>query len=153
MTLSSLRFPTRPHIFLAAVLTGGLTPGLAATPAVPGGATGAPGFTGTQALLGQRVFTQNCQGCHGAQLQGVRGPALRGTAFLAKWATGQRPLADLHGYLSQKMPRNKPGSLSAAEYLNVTAFVLSRNGYVPGPRTLTARTLNVPLAPPPATAP
>lgn len=107
-----------------------------------------PSFTSAQVTLGQRVYTQNCQGCHGDKLQGSRAPALVGEKFLDRWADGKRPAADLHGYIAKNMPRNKPGSLSTAQALNVTAFVLSRNGYKAGTRALTATTLMRPLIPP-----
>ncbi len=136
--------------FLAAGLgvTDSLAVGLAAFGAAQTTPAPAPSFTSAQVTLGQRVYTQNCQGCHGNKLQGVRAPALVGEKFLQKWADGKRPAADLHGYIAKNMPRNKPGSLSAAQALNVTALVLSRNGYKVGTRTLTATTLKRPLSPP-----
>jgi mono/diheme cytochrome c family protein len=128
----------------------GLT-ALASTPATPAVAA-APSFTRVQAAFGQQVYAASCQGCHGANLQGVRGPALMGEAFLAKWADGKRPAQELHDYIAQKMPRNKPASLTPAQYRNVTAYVLSRNGYVAGTRSLSPTTLKAPLARPPAKA-
>ncbi|ACO46581.1 c-type cytochrome [Deinococcus deserti] len=107
-----------------------------------------PSFTSAQVTLGARVYTQSCQGCHGDKLQGGRSPALIGEKFLAKWADGKRPVADLHGYIAKNMPRNKPGTLTTAQALNVTAFVLSKNGYKAGKRSLTATALKVPLSAP-----
>ena len=52
-------------------------------------------------------------------------------------------------YIAEKMPRNNPASLTAAQYRNVTAYVLSRNGYAPGTKSLSATTLRTPLAAPP----
>lgn len=133
-------------VWLGAALTlGGLTLAVATAPAA---ATPGPSFTRVQATFGQRVYTTSCQGCHGANLQGVRGPALVGPAFLSKWADGKRPAAELHEYIAQKMPRNKPASLTAAQYRNVTAYILSRNGYVAGTRSLSPTTLRAPLAAP-----
>lgn len=128
----------------------GLTAALASTPATPTPA--APSFTRVQAVFGQQVYAASCQGCHGANLQGTRGPALVGQAFLAKWADGQRPAHDLYTYTAEKMPRNKPGSLTAAQYRNVTAYMLSKNGYAAGTKSLTPASLKVPLARPPAKA-
>ena len=110
----------------------------------------APVFTKAQVTLGQRVYTQSCQGCHGAQLQGARSPALVGKVFLSEWADGKRPASALHQYIAQKMPLNKPGSLTPAQALNVTAYVLAQNGYQAGKKRLTTTNLKVPLAPPPA---
>lgn len=125
---------------LAVVLA---APGAAQTTPAP-----MPSFTSAQVTLGQRVYTQSCQGCHGDKLQGGRAPALVGEKFLAKWADGKRPVADVHDYTAKNMPRNKPGSLTTSQALNVTAFVLSKNGYKPGTRALTATTLKRPLSAP-----
>lgn len=107
-----------------------------------------PSFTSSQVTLGARIYAQSCQGCHGNKLQGGQSPALVGEKFLAKWADGKRPAADLHGYIAKRMPLNKPGSLTKAQVLNVTAFVLSKNGYKAGKRSLTATALKAPLRAP-----
>ncbi|MBB5234000.1 c-type cytochrome [Deinococcus budaensis] len=133
--------------FGAGAALGGLTLAVATAPA---GNTAGPSFTRVQATFGQQVYTTSCQGCHGANLQGVRGPALVGQAFLSEWANGKRPAAELHAYIAEKMPRNKPASLTPAQYRNVTAYVLSKNGYPAGNRSLSAATLKTPLVPPPA---
>ncbi|ADV67859.1 c-type cytochrome [Deinococcus maricopensis] len=122
---------------------------LTAAVATPQAPAAAPTFTAAQVTAGQQVYAQSCQGCHGANLQGSRAPGLVGTAFLTRWADGRRPAADLHGYIAQKMPRNKPGSLTPAQALNVTAYVLAQNGYAAGPRALNAAALKAPLAAPP----
>lgn len=136
----------------AGVVLGGLTLAVATAPGgnAAGVAPAAPSFTRVQAAFGQQVYATSCQGCHGANLQGVRGPALVGQAFLSEWANGKRPAAELHSYIAEKMPRNKPASLTAAQYRNVTAYVLSKNGYPAGNRSLSATTLRAPLVPPPA---
>jgi hypothetical protein len=46
--------------------------------------------------------------------------------------------ASLLGVISQSMPKSTPGSLTAAQYASVTAFILSRNGFLPGSTPLTA---------------
>ncbi|THF86561.1 c-type cytochrome [Deinococcus sp. KSM4-11] len=111
---------------------------------------GGPSYTAAQATAGAQVYTANCAACHGAALQGVSAPALSGTAFLNKWADGSKQLADLHALISQQMPLTKPGSLSATQYLNVTAYILSKNGYTAGSTALSASTLKVALAKPTA---
>ncbi|GHF41716.1 PQQ-dependent dehydrogenase (methanol/ethanol family) [Deinococcus metalli] len=115
---------------------------LAATP------MGGPPFTAAQASSGAQVYTGNCASCHGAQLQGGAGPALSGTSFLTKWTGGSHQLSDLYAIISQQMPLNKPGSLSAQQYLDVTAFILSKNGYAAGSAALKASDLKVALARP-----
>src|SRR5688572_2329219 len=39
-------------------------------------------YTDAQAARGQALFTKECAGCHGAELQGAQGPPLKGEGFL-----------------------------------------------------------------------
>ena len=71
---------------------------LAAVVAAPVSGSG-PNFTAAQVQKGQGDYTQNCAGCHGANLQGGAGPTLMGAAFLTKWASG-KPLSNLHQVIS-----------------------------------------------------
>lgn len=92
-------------------------------------------FTAAQSTAGQTVYTANCQACHGTKLQGGAGPTLIGKMFQQKW--GSKKLDDLHYIISSQMPLSAPGSLTAAQYLNVTTFILSRNGIKAGSKALT----------------
>ena len=96
-------------------------------------------FTAVQSKAGQAVYTANCQSCHGNKLQGGAGPTLVGKSFLAKWST--QKVDDLHYIINSQMPLNQPGSLTDAQYLNVTTFILQRNGVKPGPKPLTKANL------------
>jgi alcohol dehydrogenase (cytochrome c) len=88
-------------------------------------------FTSTQAVAGKAAYARNCANCHGATVDdGKSAPPLRGAAFLGKY-TG-KPAADLFTYVSTKMPRNNPGSLGAAEYAQIIAYVLQQNSYATG---------------------
>lgn len=109
---------------------------------------GAPSFTEAQAKAGQQVYAGQCQSCHGAQLQGGAGPALAGSGFLGKWANGQHALSDLYHIIATQMPLTAPGSLSQTQYHNVTAYILSKNGYQAGSAPLSSQTLKVKLTPP-----
>jgi hypothetical protein len=40
--------------------------------------------------------------------------------------------ADLYEFISTQMPADAPGTRTASEYLQVMAFLLSKNGYQPG---------------------
>lgn len=139
----------RTRILSPLLLTGGggaliaVSIALAATPTPT-----APTFTAAQTGNGAQVYTASCASCHGAQLQGGAGPTLAGTPFLKKWTGGTHQLSSLHATISQQMPLNKPGSLSAQQYLDVTAFILSKNGYRPGNTALNAAGLKMTLAPP-----
>ncbi|WP_181392100.1 PQQ-binding-like beta-propeller repeat protein [Deinococcus irradiatisoli] len=112
------------------------------------GSSSGPSFSAAQATSGQGVYTANCQGCHGANLQGGAGPALMGTGFTAKWANGNHQLTDLYDVIAHQMPLNAPGSLSQKQYLDVTAYILSKNGYSAGATALSTKTLKVKLTAP-----
>ncbi|HLI84092.1 MAG TPA: PQQ-binding-like beta-propeller repeat protein [Bryobacteraceae bacterium] len=95
-----------------------------------GGAPGEALFTPAQAVEGKTVYERNCARCHGALVDNGAAPALRGTAFLEKYAG--KPAADLFTYVSTKMPKDKPGSLGGAEYAEAIAYVLEQNGFATG---------------------
>src|SRR5229473_1451646 len=83
------------------------------------------GYTRAQASHGATVYTQYCTQCHGANLQGESGPALSGQVLRSAYGGGTA--AQLYDFISRQMPQNNPGSLSQEQYLDVTAYVLSRN--------------------------
>ncbi len=91
-------------------------------------------FSEEQAAAGADVFARRCAGCHGGELGGGFGPRL---APLSSYWPG-RSLAELFSFVSGNMPFDSPGSLSAEEYAQVVAFVLSRNGYPAGEADLAA---------------
>jgi alcohol dehydrogenase (cytochrome c) len=106
-------------------------------PAVPAG----PGhYTRAQAASGAAVYTATCQQCHGVNLQGQSGPGLVGAAF-SNYVGKHGTAASLFDFISRQMPADKPGSLTQQQYLDVTAFLLSRNGYPAGDVPLTKTTL------------
>jgi mono/diheme cytochrome c family protein len=86
-------------------------------------------FTAAQADQGQAAYRQNCQDCHGTTLDNGEfgGPPLKGGYFVGHWGTAS--VAALYGYLSAAMPPDRPGQLSPQTYANLTAFILSNNGY------------------------
>ena len=91
-------------------------------------------YSKAQAARGATTYVQYCAQCHGATLQGDSGPSLSGTAFVQ--AYGAATAESLYDFISRQMPQDAPGSLSKAQYLDVTAYVLSRNGYSPGTKAL-----------------
>src|SRR5580704_3632413 len=97
-------------------------------------------YTNEQASRGAAVYTQNCVQCHGANLQGEAGTPLMGRTFLQAYGAGTA--AQLYDFLSRQMPLNAPGSLSQQQYLDVTAFILARNGLSPGEAPLSANSLD-----------
>ncbi|MDB5071075.1 MAG: cytochrome c class [Candidatus Eremiobacteraeota bacterium] len=120
-----------PLVFLAACAAGlALVAGIAST-----GSAAHPGlYTKAQAAAGAKTYTARCLRCHGAKLQGVTAPALKGKDSPI---TGIRTVGDIYNYASTQMPLDKPGSLSPATYASLVAFLLQQNGHPAGPRALT----------------
>lgn len=105
-------------------------------------------FTQAQADQGRRVYGAFCATCHGVDLEGAVGPTLSGPGFNAKWSHRERSVRDLYDVLRTTMPRPAAGSLSEASYLQVLAYILSRNGLTAGDRELAGtdglKTLRIP---------
>jgi len=77
---------------------------------------------------GRTVYASNCASCHGAQGEGVSAPPVIGAniRFPSRFNTGQ----ELFAYISPAMPADRPGSLTAEQYLQVTSFILVQNNFV-----------------------
>jgi mono/diheme cytochrome c family protein len=97
-------------------------------------------FTSAQASAGATVYSQSCALCHGGNLQGESGPALTGQIF--RQAYGAGTAAQLYDFISRQMPQDKPCSLSPQQYLNVTSYILGRNGMQAGTEALRIATLS-----------
>jgi mono/diheme cytochrome c family protein len=97
-----------------------------------------PRFTDDQVALGKSIYQKNCQDCHGTTLDNGEfgGPPLKGSYFRQHWGSGD--VSALFGYVSSVMPPDRPGQLSPETYVNLTAFLLSSNGYAAGTEELTA---------------
>jgi mono/diheme cytochrome c family protein len=91
-------------------------------------------FTTQQANAGGDAFRTNCAPCHGATLQGGDGPALAGEGA----AILTRSVGSVYAFISENMPRNEPGTLPAAQYLSIVAFIARSNGFTAGPTPLPA---------------
>src|SRR5215467_12886065 len=63
-----------------------------------------------------------------------RRPA-QGFVFRQHWGSGD--VSALFGYVNALMPADRPGQLSPQSYADLTAFLLSNNGYAPGAEELT----------------
>jgi mono/diheme cytochrome c family protein len=93
-------------------------------------------YTADQATAGAAVYSQACAACHGAQLEGVAAPALKGSGF-GDMANAQALTADaLLDVISNTMPQSDPGSLKPEEFAAVTAYILQQNGYPAGSAAL-----------------
>jgi cytochrome c5 len=119
-----------------------------------------------QADLGSQVYYYVCMACHGDQGQGLTPewiasweigdkpcwqsrchasnhppegfklpeyiPAVVSPAVIGRFANA----LELHDYLVQSMPWQAPGTLTAEEYWQLTAYLVRENGIDPGPLPL-----------------
>jgi quinoprotein glucose dehydrogenase len=109
---------------------------LSVTPALGQSAIDAGIYTLSQAVDGRRVYVRDCAACHGARLEGAEaGPDLAGRAFRERWR--ERTLGEFAGLTTRTMPVGRPAGLPDADYRNVIAYILNRNGYAPGSTALT----------------
>ena len=97
-----------------------------------------PAFTEEQVQRGKSIYQKNCQDCHGSTLDNGEfgGAPLKGSYFRQHWGSGD--VSGLFGYMNTLMPPDRPGQLSPQSYVDLTAFLLSNNGYAPGAEELTA---------------
>jgi len=97
-------------------------------------------YTAAQAGQGATVFSQSCATCHGASLEGVAGPALKGPVFHQMAAAQSLNAQSLLAVVSQSMPQDNPASLTPAQYNAVVAYILQQNGYPAGTAELSKDT-------------
>src|SRR5215831_19344351 len=98
-------------------------------------------YTEAQATQGQAMFGARCERCHGNDLTGgATGTSLIGERFMQFWREDN--LDSLFKKISETMPRNAGGTLSDAEYVHVTAYILQKNGFPPGPSDLKVESMH-----------
>ena len=104
---------------------------IAASPSASARRSAPPTFTQEQADRGHAIYRRNCQDCHGAKLNDGEfgGAPLNGQYFARHWGNGS--VAALYGFMRAKMPPDRPGKLNPQTYADLTAFLLSQNGYQP----------------------
>jgi mono/diheme cytochrome c family protein len=91
----------------------------AKTPPAPTGPTTLSGiYTDEQSARGRDVYLGSCKSCHA--------PESHTGATFAKWWRGKR-LSDLFGFISERMPKNDPGSLAPEDVADVMAYLLKMN--------------------------
>jgi mono/diheme cytochrome c family protein len=132
--------------------------GSAAAPAAAAPSVAAPATFAEQVTLGQKLYSEQCAGCHGNSGEGTKdGPAVVGLdkgalplepASTAKYRKTQfKTVADIADFVVKSMPPKAPGSLTGEEYLAILAFDLKANGIDLGDKKLDlelAKTLEVP---------
>jgi PQQ-dependent dehydrogenase (methanol/ethanol family) len=98
------------------------------------------GYTAAQAAQGGSVYGANCSSCHAQNLAGNSGPALTGAAFQKSLSANYKTASALYTFISKQMPLSAPGSLSSQNYLAVTAYIIQKNGFSPGSKSLSLKT-------------
>jgi mono/diheme cytochrome c family protein len=92
-------------------------------------------FTSAQAERGKAALLQNgCNGCHGADLEGARGPSLKGERFIKAWENGS--VNRLFSKIRDTMPPLNAEQVSANTKVDIVAHLLEVNGFPPGPTEL-----------------
>jgi mono/diheme cytochrome c family protein len=94
-------------------------------------------FTADQASRGGLTYAIQCSLCHGADLSGNYAPALAGSASNIPWL----PPGFVYGYASVYMPPGNAGGLKQQDYVNITAFLMQKNGRQPGSTPLTVQAI------------
>jgi alcohol dehydrogenase (cytochrome c) len=88
-------------------------------------------YTREQSELGRTAYVAHCAMCHGPNLSdGPLGKPLKGPAFMQKF--GGHSVRDLYDLTRTTMPTTKPGSLDAATYAALVAYMLQANAIVAG---------------------
>lgn len=96
-------------------------------------------YSAAQAQRGAGLYKAQCVSCHGETLQGGVGPMLAGNVFVSAWAG--RSLADLADKIQNTMPLQSPGTLSRAQAVDLTAYLLQASTLKPGQADLAATVL------------
>ena len=95
-------------------------------------------YSEDQAKRGGAYYTAACAGCHRGDLSAYNG-ALVGEKFMNRWR--EDTLEKLFSNIKATMPRNNPGTLSDAVYVDILSFVLSANTMPAGSAELRPDTL------------
>ena len=98
-------------------------------------------FSAEQAQRGRATYMSICGECHGASLEGVSAPALRGDRFIERWR--EDTLDSVFGFIRERMPPRRPATdpIPQSDYVDVLAFMLEANDYGAGATELTAEAL------------
>jgi cytochrome c553 len=87
----------------------------AAQDTAPSKSTMAGIYTAAQADMGANTFSSFCSGCHKTSQHS-------GDPFKVRWAG--KPLFELYDTIKATMPDDNPGTLTAAESIQVVAYLL-----------------------------
>ncbi|MDE3197263.1 MAG: cytochrome c [Acidobacteriota bacterium] len=95
-------------------------------------------YSPAQSARGEAEYGDACARCHRDDLTGYNG-VLLGGRFMDRWR--ESTLDRFFRNVQKTMPRDAPGSLSDAAYLDIVAFVLRTNRFPAGAADLTLATL------------
>ncbi len=122
----------------AVAACGGESPASSPAPAPSPSGAAEPQTFAEQVTAGQKLYGDNCAGCHGAGGEGGKAPRVvgldKGALPLdppagAKYRTAQfKTAGDVAGFVVKAMPPAAPGSLKESEYWSILAFDLHANG-------------------------
>lgn len=133
----ALRFgreaPSMGKLHRCVVLSALVVAGSLGAASVSAGAASTQSYTTAQAAAGAKSYTKLCLQCHGAKLEGVTGPPLKGTNSPI---VGIRTLGYVYGFVKSQMPLDKPGSLSPATCTTIIAYIYQQNGHPAGRQAL-----------------
>jgi len=96
-------------------------------------------YSDAQAARGQQLYKTQCVTCHGEALEGVVGPPLAGSGFLAAWSA--RPLAELVDKIEKTMPPQQPGSVARPQAIELASYFLSASKFPAGATELASAAL------------
>jgi thiosulfate dehydrogenase len=112
----------RDIVAYLAFLSRGVPVGDSGSFAVDSAATG-------DTVVGARVFQEKCARCHGMD----GGGGVAGNLYPPLWGpksfnigAGMARVRTIEAFIRRNMPRDRPGSLSGAEAVNVAAYITSR---------------------------
>jgi len=92
-------------------------------------------YTKQQAARGQALYAEECAKCHGENLSGGDdSPELAGASFMSRWKG--KKVSILFTLINKTMPTDDPGHLTTRQCADLTAFILSSNGFPAGPSEL-----------------
>jgi mono/diheme cytochrome c family protein len=89
-------------------------------------------YTAAEATAGMADYNNNCASCHNADMSGNAGPALAGPNFASYLSFTKITAPQLQAFIVAQMPATAPGSLTATQYNNIFAYILSYNHYPAG---------------------
>src|SRR5262247_3798153 len=96
-------------------------------------------YTTEQAVRGEEAYKARCGRCHSASLEGTQGNGLVGKDFMDRWR--EDSMGSLFEFVSEGMPPARRGEgrplISVPTYLDIIAFILSKNDFPAGADPLT----------------